>query len=226
MIFGLIPAAGKSLRMGRPKLSLPLGESTVLEQVLAALRAGQVEHILVVLGPHGAELAPLAERAQAHVCRLREETADMRATIEQGLRWLEDRFQPRPDDAFLLAPADHPTLDPHVVDDLRAARLACPGRTIFVPTHEGRRGHPTLVAWKHVPGIRVHPAGQGLNTYLRRQAAQIQEVAVASAEVLRDLDTPEDYERLRGEWFDGPKPRTGRVQGEPPGLPRREERRG
>ena len=36
--FGLIPAAGKSRRMGRPKLMLPLGDSTVLEQVFAAVR--------------------------------------------------------------------------------------------------------------------------------------------------------------------------------------------
>ena len=38
MIFALIPAAGKSTRMGRPKLALPLGEKTVLEHVIAALR--------------------------------------------------------------------------------------------------------------------------------------------------------------------------------------------
>ena len=66
MIFALIPAAGESRRMGRPKLALPLGEKTVLEHVLDALRHAQVDHMLVVIGPHVAELLPIARDAGAH----------------------------------------------------------------------------------------------------------------------------------------------------------------
>ena len=65
MIVALIPAAGHSRRMGRPKLALPLGDRTVLEHVLTALRDGGVERILVVLGPHVADLGPIAARAGA-----------------------------------------------------------------------------------------------------------------------------------------------------------------
>jgi molybdenum cofactor cytidylyltransferase len=200
MILALLPAAGKSTRIGRPKLALPLGGRTVLGHAVAALRRAGVEHVLVVVGPHVPELIPLAEAAGAHVCRLPAETPDMRATIEQGLRWLEERFHPGPDDAWLLAPADHPTLDAAVVRQLGQARAAHPECSIFVPTFEGRRGHPTLIGWKHVAGVRAHPAGQGLNTYLRGHTAETLEVPVASADVLCDLDTPEDYERLLRAW--------------------------
>ena len=41
MIYAVVPAAGRSSRMGRPKLSLPLGERTVLEQVILALRKAE-----------------------------------------------------------------------------------------------------------------------------------------------------------------------------------------
>ncbi len=34
MIFAVVPAAGRASRMGRPKLSLPLGGRTVLEHVV------------------------------------------------------------------------------------------------------------------------------------------------------------------------------------------------
>src|SRR6516225_8575191 len=115
MTFAVIPAAGHSARMGRPKLALPLGERTVLERVIDSLRAAGVEHVVVVIGPHVPQLAPLAQSAGAHVLQLAEETPDMRATAEAGLRWLEGRFRPRPDDTWLLVPADHPTLDPHVI---------------------------------------------------------------------------------------------------------------
>jgi len=185
--------------MGRPKLSLPLAGRPVLEHVVAALRAGGAEHVVVVIGPHVAELVPLAESAGAHALLLSEETADMRATVEQGLRWLAERFQPDADDAWLLAPADHPTLGAAVVRQLLQARADHPGWSIFIPTFGGRRGHPALIGWRHVAGVRSLPAGEGLNTYLRRQAGETREVPVDSPHVLCDLDTPEDYKRLRRE---------------------------
>jgi molybdenum cofactor cytidylyltransferase len=197
MIYGLIPAAGKSTRMGQPKLALPLGGRTVIEHVIGALRRGGVDVVVVILGPHLSELQPVAQGAGASTYLLSEETPDMRATVEAGLRCLEDVFHPTPDDDWLLVPADHPALDPGVVRQLIDARRANPDKTIIIPTHAGRRGHPTLIAWGHVEGIRQHPAGQGLNTYLRRHAAETLEVPVASADILFDLDTPEDYERLR-----------------------------
>jgi molybdenum cofactor cytidylyltransferase len=192
----LIPAAGKSTRMGRPKLALPLGGRTVLEHVIAALRGAGVEHVLVVVGPHVPELVPLAEAAGADALLLPEETPDMRATVEHGLRRLERRFSPRPEDGWLLVPADHPTLDPSVVRQLLAARAARPDCSVVLPTHEGRRGHPALIAWRHVAGLRALPPGQGLNVYLRQQMGETLEVPVPTAEVLCDLDTPADYERL------------------------------
>src|SRR3954452_21150957 len=86
--FAVIPAAGKSTRMGRPKLSLPLGGRTVIEWVIDMLRRAGVEHVLVVVGPHVPELIPLAEGAGAHAYLLSKETADMRATVEAALQWL------------------------------------------------------------------------------------------------------------------------------------------
>jgi molybdenum cofactor cytidylyltransferase len=197
MTFAVIPAAGKSVRMGRPKLALPLGDRTVLERVVAALHEAGVEHVVVVVGPHVPQLVAPAERAGAHVLQLPEETPEMRATVEAGLRWLEEQFHPRPEDRWLLVPADHPTLDPLIVRLLLRERARAPDRSIVVPTHGGRRGHPTLIDWKHVAGMRALPPGSGLNVYLRQHAAETREVLVDSADVLRDLDTPEDYERLR-----------------------------
>ncbi len=196
MIFALIPAAGHSRRMGRPKLLLPLAGRTVLEHVLAALREAGVEQTLVVAGPHVPQLGALVAAAGASVLQLDAETPDMRATVERGLRWLAERFHPAPEDAWLLVPADHPTLRAEVVRLLDSARHSHPEHSVFVPAFAGRRGHPTLFAWSHTAGILAHPAGEGLNAYVRAHGGQVREVPVDDPEVLADLDTPEDYERL------------------------------
>lgn len=195
-IFGLIPAAGKSVRMGQPKLALPLGDRTIIERVVAILGSAGIIDVLVVLGPHVASLAKLATKAGAQVLQLAQETPDMRATIEQGLQWLEEHHRPAAADAFLLLPADHPALDATVIRQLLQARDQYPQASIFMPTYEGKRGHPVLIGWEHVARLRAWPRDQGLNTYLRQQEAVTCEVPTSAPEILRDLDTPADYERL------------------------------
>jgi CTP:molybdopterin cytidylyltransferase MocA len=195
MIFAVVPAAGHSTRMGRPKLALPLAGRTVIEHLVEALRSGGCDHVIVVVGPHVPELLAPAARAGAHVCLLDQPTPDMRTTVERGLRWLQERLQPKPEDAWFLAPGDHPALDPHVVHKL-IAEYASRRHTVLIPTVAGRRGHPALVAWRHVDGIRAHPANEGLNTFFRALPGGVAEVPVDGDGVLHDLDTPEDYERL------------------------------
>src|SRR5262245_64922051 len=196
MTFAIVPAAGQSARMGRPKLALPIGDRTVLEFVVAALRGGGIEHVLVVVGPHVPELAPLATTAGAEILCLPEPTSNMRTTVEHGLRWLEERYRPRPDDYWVLAPGDHPSFGAGVVKALVAV-AGTGGKTIVVPVHGGRRGHPTVIAWRHVGGICALAREEGINSYLRTHGAETMEVPVADAGILDDLDTPADLDRLR-----------------------------
>jgi molybdenum cofactor cytidylyltransferase len=184
--------------MGRPKLALPLGDRTVIERVVSALHDAGVNPVVVVIAPHVAELAPLIMKAGADVVQLPSATADMRETVEQGLRWLAEHHQPTAEDGWLLAPADHPLLDANLVRAL-CDQLGCDRtKSIIVPIYNGKRGHPVLIGWKHVAGIRAMPPGQGIDAYLRDHAAETFELRVTNPAVLCDLDTPGDYERLRG----------------------------
>lgn len=183
--------------MGQPKLALPWAGRTVLECVLEVLRLAGVNDILVIVGPHGDELIPLISK-NAHVLRLAEETPDMQATVLQGLRWIEKQFHPGNQDDWLLLPADHPALDPGVVRELLRCRAEHPERSIFIPTFEGRRGHPVLVGWRHVGALQEFPTGQGLNRFFRQHDDSIKECPVGVAGILADLDTPDDYRRLAG----------------------------
>src|SRR5204862_2908660 len=120
-------------------------------------------------------------------------------TVERGLAWVEQAWRPEPEDRWLLLPADHPTLDAAVITRLLAAQAERPDYGVVVPTFEGKRGHPTLVAWRHVAALRALPAGVGLNAFFRG-GVDVLEVPLADGGVVTDLDTPADYERLRRHW--------------------------
>jgi molybdenum cofactor cytidylyltransferase len=182
--------------MGRPKLALPLGDKTVLGCVVAALRGAGVDEVLVVVGPHVAELATLARPAGASALLLDSETPDMRTTVEMGLRWLQEQRQPDPEDSWLLCPADHPALHLEVVRSLMRARYDDPSRSIIIPTFQGQRGHPALIAWKHTTALQELLPDQGINVYLRSQAVETLLLPVAAEQILWDLDTPDDYEQV------------------------------
>jgi molybdenum cofactor cytidylyltransferase len=194
--FAVVPAAGKSTRMGRPKLALLYQGHTVLEAVIAALIAGGVENVLVVLGPHVCDLVEATHRAGARALVLANETPDMRATVAEGLRELTRAFHPRPDAVWFLAPADHPTLRPEVVRTLLAAARDDKAFSAAIPIYQGKRGHPTLLSWQHAERLETFSPTQGINAYLRQLGDALREVPVEHAEILCDLDTPEDYARL------------------------------
>ena len=65
--FGIVPAAGHSRRMGQPKLKMPWGGLTVIEQVVAAWRRGGVDHVMAVVRADDAELARMCDQAGAIV---------------------------------------------------------------------------------------------------------------------------------------------------------------
>lgn len=200
--------------MGQPKLLLPFRDSTVLEHVVSAVRAGGVSTVVVVVPPSRDDLIALAMQAKADVCRLETETPDMRASCQAGIRWIEAQYRPSGEDGLLLLPADHPTLDFHVVRAVLEEATRSPRWSIFVPTWNGRRGHPTCFRWEHAAKILQVPEGKGLNAYIRERGEQTCEVPCSSEAILWDLDTPADYERL----LDGEK-RKGGEPSSPPCMP-------
>jgi molybdenum cofactor cytidylyltransferase len=198
--FAVIPAAGRSERMGQPKLLLPWGSSTVIEQVLGAWRASSIDHVVMVVHPEDAELAERGRRCGAIVVQPEVPPPQMKASIRAGLAEIARRFQPAADDGWLLAPADMPLISHDVIERLiDAHRQHCQGAdgspTIWAATAGGRRGHPVLFPWSLAREVDDLGGDEGLNVLLARHP--VRTVEGDAREVHEDLDTPEDYGRLR-----------------------------
>ena len=200
-LFAVIPAAGHSRRMGRPKLLLPLGEQTVIRRLLDVLDRADVDERLVVLRRDDESLRTEVEAAGAKVVAPKLPPPDMRASVEHALAEIRDSHQPNPNDGWLLIPADHPLLSSNVLEQLIVAWNQSEA-DVLVPTFEGRRGHPTFFRWRLADEITAIPPDRGLSELLNRHSTQVQEVAVEDRSVVVDLDTPEDYEALCQQYRD------------------------
>jgi molybdenum cofactor cytidylyltransferase len=196
--FAVVPAAGESRRMSRPKLLLPWEGRPLLDHVLAAWKRSQVDEIVVVVRPGDEAVQTLAEAAGCHVAIPPAATSDMRASILCGLEWLKERFAPRSGDAWLVAPADMPGLSWQVINRL-VLEHARSGDMPLVPFIGQRRAHPVLFPWSWKPLVEQLRAGQGISALLAAEAVQAIECSdlVAHLSLLDDIDTPEDYERMK-----------------------------
>lgn len=190
--------------MGTPKLLLDVGGQTVLARLLAALHKGGITNCWAVVHPDDAQIRAEVEQHGATALVPVTPPPEMRASAAFGLGMLKTRFEehgevPPLDAPWFLVPADHPVLSSDIVIALLEAARANPGR-ILVPTCRGRSGHPTVFTWKHALEVNDIPSGMGFNWLIRRHAADVVHVPVENEGVLLDLDTPEDYERLKSLW--------------------------
>jgi len=190
----VLPAAGRSRRMGRPKLLLPWQGRTVIEHVLDTWLSAGVRRLVVVVHPQDTQLAEVVRGTPAMVEVARTPPADMKASVRLALERLEHAFHPREDDPWLLAPADMPQLEAASITALLASYR--PGEdAIVVPRHARRRGHPVLFPWPLAGEVSRLADDEGVNALLQRH--RVREIEDPSRGVLSDLDTPEDYRRIQ-----------------------------
>jgi molybdenum cofactor cytidylyltransferase len=195
-VAAIVPAAGRSTRMGRPKLVLGLGSESVIQRVVRALGQGGADPVLVV-GPPVAEVGAivLANHARvegAQVVHCPSPTPDMRATIGVGIAALRETIAPPA--GLLLVPGDSPGLNPELVARVVSRFRDDPSR-IVVPVCDQRRGHPLALPWELALTIAEMPDGQGVNALLDRHADRVIRLDVADPGAVADMDTPEDYRR-------------------------------
>jgi molybdenum cofactor cytidylyltransferase len=183
--------------MQQPKLLLSWKGKTILEHVIAAWKASQVRAVAVVVRQEDQELANVAERAGALLVRPPLPPPDMRASVSFGLGEIRRLFQPTAHDAWLVAPADLPRLSTQVIDRLIAEHAAQPDAAL-VPIAGSRRGHPVLFPWHWTTRVRHLEPEEGLNTLVRDGLTrEIQCDHLLGPDAFDDVDTPEDYERLK-----------------------------
>ena len=193
----ILPAAGASRRMGRPKLLLPVGGRPMVAGVVEALRGGGVGEVVLVTAPGDEALQAWAREAGVTLAVNPDPERGMLSTIREGIAALGGSAGlARRGEILLVSPADLPNLRAGTVAEL-LRRMAETGAPIGVPVFHGKRGHPLAIAPRLIPEIDSLDPNVGLKQVRDRHEAELLEVQTEDSGAIQDVDTPEEYERAQ-----------------------------
>jgi len=189
LISAIILAAGESKRMGRPKMLLSWGKSTVLGQVISTFQEAGIENILVITGGAHEQVEQVIEQYGARsVFNNQFANGEMLSSLQLGLEAQSSQMQ-----ATLIGLGDQPQVQTGTVQLICEIFKQQKSRLI-VPSFQKRRGHPWLVERSLWQELLEMKSPQSPRDFLNGHANEIDYVEVDTASILADLDTPEDYQ--------------------------------
>lgn len=174
--------------MGRPKQLLPLNGKPAIRHCLDCIASSGVTDIVVVLGANGDEAASAIAGLPVRTVFNSDPRSEMAESARLGLANVDGASS-----GVLVCLADHPLVSPDTVRKLVRAHSKEPD-VIIIPLYNGRKGHPALFP----PSlIREVFSGLNLRDVIARHAGRVRHLDVQDEGVILDMDTPEDYERIR-----------------------------
>ncbi len=192
-VFGLIPAAGISQRMGTPKQLLRYRHSTILETVIDSMLRAEPAGLVVVTNSAISARLQLHQRSGFVTTIMKNPEAEMLDSIINGISKITTEFHPTDDDAFIVCPGDIPSVTSELISGCISEYRRHPGN-IVVATCKGKRGHPIVVPLSLRSQLeQLH--GVGLKGLLRDHVELLREYPAVEGEMM-DVDTPNDYQLL------------------------------
>lgn len=191
-IAGILLAAGRGTRMGRPKALLRWGRETFVERAIRTW-ATVCDPVVVVAGARFEEVATLVRSATAASSAVFNPSFDagMFTSVQAGLGAV-----PAGRGAALIGSIDQPLLDARLLEALVAARKDAPDAAL-VPEFRGQPGHPVLIPAGLFPALAAEPEWSSLRRFLARigeeRPEQVRRIPLELPEIVRNVNTPEAY---------------------------------
>jgi molybdenum cofactor cytidylyltransferase len=185
--------------MGKPKLLLPLAGKPIVQHAVDTALGASVGEVVVVLGPDPEAVCAALRPDERLRFAVNDRSPEGQSTsLRAGL----DAVDPDAEAAVILL-ADQPSVSPSSLDAvLRAAEGSLPpGVAAVQASYGGVPAHPTLFlrpVWSEVVEEGDHGARNWIRTHPGRRI-----LVELGGEAPEDVDTPEDYERVRAR-FEGP----------------------
>lgn len=191
-------AAGESRRMGElNKLTLPVDGVPMLRRSAMLLsNYGRAEgcgfaEVVVVTGHQQREAVEQLSGLPTLIAHNSDYADGQMSSVLCGLRALS-----QPVDGVMVCLSDLPLLD---LEDLRTIHQAFTGaqKPILVPTFEGQRGNPIVLAFEQVEEIISTGRNLGCKHLIEREPERVTTLEMPNDHVVVDMDTPDNYKSVQ-----------------------------
>jgi molybdenum cofactor cytidylyltransferase len=190
LLAAVILAAGGSSRMGRPKQLLRFRGSSLLRRAVEAAEAVPVEQVIVVLGHAADQLLPELQGTSATAVLNDQWAEGVSTSLRGGLAAVSTDAR-----GVFVYPADMPLITPDVLRELMR-RQQTSGRPAAMTEAAGVRGVPVFITRSLFPSLMIQEGDVGGAQYLRGHPEAVEAVHFSDPDIVRDVDRPEDYDRL------------------------------
>ena len=186
----IILAAGYSSRMKAFKPLLEIDGVTVTDRLISIFLSNAVD-VFLVTGWKGKELLEGIKHRGFQTLENLHYEAGMLGSIQAGVRRLADYHR-----GFFLMPVDIPLVRPETIRYLLENASVFPGEILY-PVFASRRGHPPLIPSSLIGEVLSNPLTGNLRDILTAHRDISREIMVPDRYICMDMDTQEDYSRLR-----------------------------
>ena len=190
---GVILSAGASSRMGRDKALLPWRDGTFLSAAIRALQPA-TELVIVVAGANAAGLEPIADANAAFMAINPNPQLGQFSSLQAGLQDVLNRGR----DAAIVTLVNRPPAEIETIEHLKTVFLSSDDQTwAVVPEYQGKHGHPFVIGREMIKAFLHAPIGSSAREVEHANQSHIRYVPVSDPLVVANVDTPEDFEKLR-----------------------------
>jgi molybdenum cofactor cytidylyltransferase len=189
----LLLAAGAGSRLGhRPKSALMLEGVPLIQRHIMALLGAGLQDVVVVLGHHAADLAPLIQDFPVTRVYNPHPEAGQVSSLRWGLQALS-----APVDAVLVSLADLALINSQDIQDVLHAYAERPAHTeVVVPTVQGLPGNPVVFSQAVRQSLLAQAEHVGCKDWQVQHPAAVHHWITHNQHYRTDVDTPQDIEML------------------------------
>jgi molybdenum cofactor cytidylyltransferase len=192
MICGIILAAGEGKRMGKVKLTLPLGDKQLIEWVLQAVKLAPLDKYFLVVRPEDKEMIKIGESWGAEIVLNPEYRSGMSSSIRKALYQISSEVV---EGIFILL-GDQPLINPSII--FKMLKAFTPGkREIVVPFYKDKQGNPVLFDNYWRDELLELSGDVGGRVLIKAHPERIKRVKVSDESIFLDIDREKDYGKIK-----------------------------